>query len=112
MKMADEEVSLRLSAPAEAFDNFIGTEGKDSDDIRRCHVLWRKARRDITQRDDPTPFAHNFLKLTTETLLLCIYQRMKNTAANHADPERITRIAGQGFVHSAAFAPAYAEVNK
>ena len=100
------------SAPSEAFDNFIGTEGKYSDDIRRCHVLWRKARRDITQRDDPTPFAHNFLKLTTETLLLCIYQRMKNTAANHADPERITRIAGQGFVHSAAFAPAYAEVNK
>ena len=99
---------LLNSAPAEAFDRFVEADGRENEAVRHCHDLWRTARQRITGQSDPTPYAHNFMKLSAETLLLCIWHRMNTVADRHPDPARISTIVEQGFSHSAAFAPAYA----
>lgn len=103
---------LLNAAPAEAFDEFLETEAErnQSDDIRECHGLWRAARQKLAQLDDPTPFGDSFMKLTTETLLQCIWHRMKDAADGHPEPDRIRRLAEQGVARSTAFAPAYARM--
>lgn len=102
---------LLNSAPAEAFDEFVEAESGQSEAIRDCLGLWRASRQKLMQADDPTPRADSFMKLTAETLLLCIWRRMKNAADGHPDPARIKRLADQGTARSVAFAPAYAQLS-
>lgn len=85
------------SKSADAFDQFIGSESIETDHIHRYHDLWCSERKKLLELDDPTPFAHHFMKLTEETLLVCLWQRMKNAAFKHPDPTRIVRIAEQAI---------------
>lgn len=104
-------VTRLLKTPsASAFDTFVAAEAQTtgSKPTMRCLDLWRNARKTLMECQDPTPFAHDFMKLTQETILNCIWHRLKIAAVHHTDPDRIARIAGLELRTSSAFAPAYA----
>ncbi|SNS54256.1 acyl-CoA dehydrogenase family protein [Tropicimonas sediminicola] len=55
-------------------------------------TAWKAARRDLLGRSGPTPAAHDFMALTAEVLLQCLWQRMLSASERHPDPERIRRV--------------------
>ncbi len=101
---------LVSSKPADAFEQFVALEEKSSSSgvVKQALDLWRGGRGVLLSADDPAPFAHDFMKLTEQTLLLCIWSRLKAAAGAHSNPQRINRVADRGIATSSAFAPAYA----
>ncbi len=69
-----------------------GTEG-----CRACLDLWQAARRDLIARADPTPAAHDFMALSAETLLQCLWHRTLEMARDHPDPDRIARVSNRAL---------------
>ncbi|WP_093362476.1 acyl-CoA dehydrogenase family protein [Tropicimonas isoalkanivorans] len=98
-----------LSSPAaEAFDAFVATEAATHPEIAECYVLWTRARATVAGAEDPTPLADDFMRLTAETLLRCLWVRMEAAATCHPEPDRIRRVARRARARGSAFAQAYA----
>ncbi|MHA7776738.1 acyl-CoA dehydrogenase family protein [Roseibium sp. M-1] len=90
---------LLQGAEGRAFEAFLRSEcGRNDTGCTKlqealrhwCSVLDR-----LLQSDDPTPIAHEFMTLTSKTLLLFLWARMAEKADMHPDPDRIRRLAGK-----------------
>lgn len=79
---------LLPGAAADAFETLITAEA--SDEIVK---LWKDARAYLLAQDDSTPLAHDFMQLTIQVLLQCMWTRIAAKADLHNDPERIARVA-------------------
>ncbi|NDR56211.1 acyl-CoA dehydrogenase family protein [Aliiruegeria sabulilitoris] len=79
----------------DALEAFLVAEaGVSGDESCTASVaLWKQMRKDLRDRPDPTPAAHDFTGLSAEVLLQCLWQRMLRAADAHPDPERIRRVA-------------------
>ena len=105
-------VATRLlgAAPGDAFDCFVDREARAAgcDVLHRGVGLWRAARQTLITCSDPAPQAFDFMKLTQELLLLCLWYRLRRAADRHPEPGRITRVAEQGGATATALMPAHA----
>lgn len=88
---------LLKSPAADAFEAFIEEEATryQSERAERCLADWRTGRADLLAMEDATPKAHDFMKLTADTLLHCIWLRFAASADRHPDPDRIRALAGR-----------------
>jgi alkylation response protein AidB-like acyl-CoA dehydrogenase len=88
---------LLKSPAADAFDVFVQEEATryQSERIERTLADWRSSRAELLAMEDATPKAHDFMTLTAETLLQCIWHRFAEKADRHPDPERIKALAGK-----------------
>ncbi len=77
------------AAPGEAFDAWLAENASGHDVATQAMELWREARALMLQADDPTPKAHDFMALTAEALVLCLWARMATEADHHAEADRI-----------------------
>jgi len=92
-------------AEADAFAAFVAAEGLEND---HSFELWRAARTHLSEQEDPTPLAHDFMQLTSAVLLRCLWERISATADNHPDAGRLRRVAAQVSRRAPAFAAAHA----
>lgn len=85
---------LAQTAPADAFDAFVTAEADAAQDnaITTALTTWRNMRSDLASLEDPTPRAHAFMQITIDTLLACLWARIRAAAPHHPTPERITRL--------------------
>jgi alkylation response protein AidB-like acyl-CoA dehydrogenase len=85
----------------QAFEAFLRAECVRNDTgcptLRDALHIWCAARDRLLQSDDPTPEAHDFMRQTSNTLLLFLWARIAEKADHHPDPERIRRLAGKVF---------------
>lgn len=106
-------VSRLLDSPsAEAFEVFVQAEAARHDlaSLRLCLELWQKARDSVRGLQDRSAQAHDFMVLTSETLLQCLFARMAQQAQNHPDPERIRQTAAQALLRGRVTAQAAASM--
>lgn len=84
---------------SEAFEEFLRAECLRNDKIYpqlgEVVANWCRVRDRVLQSEDPTALAHDFMKLTSKTLLKVLWARMAEKADLHPDPERIRRLAGK-----------------
>jgi len=84
-----------------AFEDFLRAEcGRNDTDCPKLADalrLWCTARDRLLQSEDPTPIAHDFMTLTSNTLLRFLWARMAEKADLHSEPQRIRRLAGKVF---------------
>ncbi len=81
---------LLPGAGGRSFENFLRDNSTLSGD---CLSIWCAARDAILASEDPSEHAHDFMRLTVETLLQVLWGRMRDKADQHPDPERIARLA-------------------
>ncbi len=82
---------LKLGAPLDALDAYAaGHDGKAVADVL---AAWRLARADLQGLADPTALATPFMALTVEVVHQCVWARIEAAAGQHADPERLIRLA-------------------
>jgi hypothetical protein len=86
---------LLKSPAADAFEAFVLEEAvhHGADRISQNLARWQAARASLLAQADPTPQAHEFMKLTADTLLQCIWCRFAANADKHPDPQRIRELA-------------------
>jgi alkylation response protein AidB-like acyl-CoA dehydrogenase len=82
-----------------AFEDFLIAEydqmkGAD-DQLRNLIEDWSSARDKVLKHSDPTPVAHDFMRLTIEALLRCLWLRMAAKANCHPEPQRIKLLASK-----------------
>ncbi len=82
---------------SEAFEEFLRAECLRNDKIYpqlgEVVANWCRVRDRVLQSEDPTALAHDFMKLTSKTLLKVLWARMAEKSDLHPDPERIRRLA-------------------
>lgn len=81
----------------DALEEFLEREASKGVEAAGGVTTWKDVRRALLQRPDPSPAAHDFMALTSEVLLLCLWQRILGASDRHPEPERIRRI-GAGAV--------------
>ncbi|MFT6650057.1 acyl-CoA dehydrogenase family protein [Pseudophaeobacter arcticus] len=103
---------LLASPAAEAFETFVQGEAQSQQDdsITTSLKLWQGARDTVRAQPDPSPMAHDFMTLTSEILLQCLFARMMRVADAHPSPERIKRTAGQALQRGRPMMRAAAEL--
>lgn len=85
---------LANSPAGAAFETFVAAESAkwQGQGISEKLKSWRKMRNQLGQLDDASIMAHEFMQVTTDTLLACIWARIKNAAPQHPDQLRIMRL--------------------
>ncbi|PLW77963.1 acyl-CoA dehydrogenase family protein [Cohaesibacter celericrescens] len=77
---------------ADAFDAYLAVNAQ-TPVAQDLHAKWKQARLDLLAKPDPTLYAHDFMALTSGTLLYCLWGTIKTAAKHHPDPQRIERLA-------------------
>ncbi len=85
---------LAGSAAGDAFARFIAGQAQQYQDhgIDTALADWTAAHERVIGASDPSQLAHDFMRVTTETLLSCIWARIATAAGRHPDPTRIARL--------------------
>jgi len=102
-------VTRLLHGPSsKAFQAFVEKEVENhtEESISASFELWRRANEKLQPLQNPSPYAHDFMRLTNETLLQCLYARMARSAVAHPDTNRIERVVAEaarlGVIHAIA----------
>jgi alkylation response protein AidB-like acyl-CoA dehydrogenase len=90
---------LLAGSAGKAFEEFLIAECEQfkGDDDRLGNLIgeWRTFREKVLKCSDRTPFAHDFMRLTIDVLLRCLWLRMDANASCHPEPKRINRLASK-----------------
>jgi len=101
---------LLPSDAGEAFDAFLQAEcsarGQAHPGLLDLLRSWQAARDKVLASGEPAELAHEFMKLTCETLLPFLWARMADAAGHHPDPARIRRLAEKALATKGVFAAA------
>ncbi|TYC63573.1 acyl-CoA dehydrogenase [Rhodobacterales bacterium] len=84
---------LLPGGPGKAFEAFLARECVGRPELAGTEDRWRSARAQVLGQDDPASAAHAFMKLTGETVLACMWARMREAAGEHPQLGRIRRLA-------------------
>ncbi|MBX2881209.1 MAG: hypothetical protein KTR32_14795, partial [Granulosicoccus sp.] len=85
------------SAAGDAFAVFLAAEmanGNCEHLVRLC-ADWSTHRQGVIDADNPASKAHQFMRITINTLLGCIRERLVRTAQYHPDSTRMSRMANR-----------------
>ena len=86
---------------ADAFDTFL----TGHPDIGDSLAIWREAREVVAKARNPSALAHDFMRLTADTMLHAMWTLFAEAAARHSDPARITRLADRQIARIRATLP-------
>jgi hypothetical protein len=83
----------------EAFEAFLKSEcnarGQTHPRLLELMQSWERGRSHVLASADPAELAHDFMKLTADTLIAFLWARMADAAEHHPDPARIRRLAAK-----------------
>jgi alkylation response protein AidB-like acyl-CoA dehydrogenase len=95
----------RNAKSADAFDALIAAEANTSG-LKETLTIWREVRQMVANASNADALAHEFMKVTADTLLHLIWARSTDTAAHHPDPDRIRHLAKTQILRIQSFLPA------
>ena len=96
-----------------AFERFVKLEVEKYPEVKvisEIFEVWKAVRETLRGVSDRSQYAHDFMSLTINTMLACVWARFRSSAGNHAEANRISRLSFRQLKRISAKAPAMSKL--